>query len=50
MQKQHIKLTSEAEQYLAPLLARGTMKVQVSKRALALLELDYRQDLTGCSR
>jgi transposase len=40
MVKQHITLSVEDKQYLEHLLAKGTLKVKVSKRALALLALE----------
>ncbi len=40
MVKQHITLSVEDKQYLEHILAKGTLKVKVSKRALALLALE----------
>jgi putative transposase len=40
MKKQHITLTDEHRTYLEELTAKDTLRAQVYKRAIALLELD----------
>jgi len=40
MKKQHVSLTSEDRAYLEELLSKGSLKVRVQKRALALQMLD----------
>lgn len=45
MQKQHLKLSECERTALASLLAKGTLKARVFKRATALLELDRGQTL-----
>lgn len=49
MEKHHISLTREDKQYLEHLLAKGSMKAGVSKRATALLELDRGKTLAAVS-
>lgn len=50
MGKQHLTLSDEDKQYLEHLLAKGTLKAQVSKRALALLALDQGQTLQAVTQ
>lgn len=40
MKKQHISLTKEDKKFISDLLSKGTQKVRVQKRALALQMLD----------
>ena len=47
MKKQHIKLTGQDEGYLKKLLSKGSLKVRVQKRAMALLELNKGRTLVG---
>lgn len=40
MKKQHVTLSVEDKEYLTSLLSKGSLKVRVQKRALALKKLD----------
>jgi putative transposase len=40
MDKQHVRLKKAQREYLEKLLAKGTLRVKIFKRATALLELD----------
>lgn len=43
MKKQHVKLTDQDRQEIKELLSKGTLKVRVQKRAMALQLLDARK-------
>jgi transposase len=45
MQKEHLKLTDAEREALTALLAKGSLKAKVFKRATALLELDRGKSL-----